>query len=255
MAKGSGLGALLFVDEYDISGDTQQASIGRPSNVLDMTAINATGHERIHAAVDGQIQATVFFNDESVAGGGSTNQEHVALKAKASGADRIVSYFQGSAIGNMAACLACKQRNYDASRGEDGSLTIQAQGQDSTSKGLDYCEQLTAGKRTDTGATNGTGLQEPAGGTAFGLAAYLHVFSFSGTDATVKLQESSDDGDTDLYADVTGGGFTQVTGVTKERIVTGLTQAVEQYLRVVTITSGGFSNLVFAVAATRYPAA
>lgn len=86
--------------------------------------------------------------------------------------------------------------------------------------------------------------------TAFGAQFYLQVFSFTGTDATIKVQSSSDNGVTDAWADVTGGGFTQVTaGPTVERIATSATLEIERYLRVVTTTSGGFTNLVFAVAA------
>jgi hypothetical protein len=76
------------------------------------------------------------------------------------------------------------------------------------------------------------------------LQAYLHVFSFAGTSVTVKLQESSDNGGGDAFADVTGGAFTAATGRTWQRIATG-TQNVKRYLRVV--TTGTFSSAVFAV--------
>ncbi|UJV42089.1 hypothetical protein [Streptomyces sp. AMCC400023] len=84
--------------------------------------------------------------------------------------------------------------------------------------------------------------------TRYGLQAYLQVLSFTGTDVTIKLQSSSDNGSTDAYADVTGGGFTQVTsGPTSERIATSSALEIERYLRVVTTTSGGFSELSFVV--------
>lgn len=84
--------------------------------------------------------------------------------------------------------------------------------------------------------------------TRYGLQAYLQVLSFTGTDVTIKLQSSSDNAATDAYADVTGGGFTQVTsGPTSQRIATSSALEVERYLRVVTTTSGGFSSLSFVV--------
>ncbi|HEX2657857.1 MAG TPA: hypothetical protein VHU40_06280 [Polyangia bacterium] len=86
--------------------------------------------------------------------------------------------------------------------------------------------------------------------TLYGLQAYLQVISFTGTDVTIKIQSSADDGATDTYADVTGGAFTQVTsGPTSERIATSSSLEIERYLRVVTTTSGGFSSLSFVVAA------
>jgi hypothetical protein len=91
------------------------------------------------------------------------------------------------------------------------------------------------------------------GGTqTFGLQAYLQVFSFTGTDATVKLQSSRDNGLLDAWVDVTGGGFTQVTsGPTTQRIATSATLPVERYLRAVTTTSAGFTSLVFNVVVNR----
>ncbi|WP_406418054.1 hypothetical protein [Streptomyces sp. NBC_01614] len=84
--------------------------------------------------------------------------------------------------------------------------------------------------------------------TRYGLQAYLQVLSFTGTDVTVKLQSSADDGATDTYADVTGGGFTQITaGPTSERIATSSALEIERYLRVVTTSVGGFSELSFVV--------
>ena len=246
MAKQSGLGDRLILAGYDISGDVGSVDrIGKPSGVLDVTAINASGFERIHSHVDGEIAFSQFFNDAASA-------EHDALKAKGSGADRVALYLHGAAIGNMAAGLVAKQVNYDWTRNADGSLTGQTQLL-ANAKGLDYCEQLTAGLRTDTAATNGSSL-DGAAATSVGLAAYLEVTAFTGTDVTVKIQESSDNGGGDAFADVTGGGFTQVTAApASERIVTSLTQAVERYLRAVTVTTGGVTSVTFAVAATRAP--
>ncbi|MCZ4509951.1 hypothetical protein O3Q52_17450 [Streptomyces sp. ActVer] len=86
--------------------------------------------------------------------------------------------------------------------------------------------------------------------TRFGLQAYLQVLSFTGTDVTIKLQSSADNGGTDAYADVTGGAFTQVTaGPTSERIATSSALEIERYLRVATTTTGGFTELSFVVVA------
>ena len=241
MAKSSGLGAQLFVGGVDLSGDTGAVDrIACPTAHLDITAINASGHERIFGQYDGALEFTSFFNDAAA-------QEHATLKAKASGADVNMAYFQGSSIGNMAAFLTAKQVNYDGTRGQDGSFTFKVQGL-ANNYGLDYGEMLTAGKRTDSSATNGTSHNYGAA-TANGLVAHLHVFAFTGTSVTVKIQQSSDNGSGDAFADLIT--FTAATGVTSERKVTAsLTTAVEQYLRVV--TTGTFSSAVFAVCASRF---
>lgn len=245
MAKESGLGDLLFVDGVDLSGDVGAVQrMAAPSGGLDVTALNKSAHERIYGLFDGEIAFNAFFND-------AADQEHVTLKAKGSGANRIICYFHGSGIGEMAAGLVAKQMNYDPTRAADGMLTIDAQTL-GNGYGLDYSEQLTAGKRTDTGATNGASL-DGAAATARGLAAYLQIFSFTGTSITVTIQESSDDAVGDPYAAVVGGAFAAASAVGAQRIVTSLTLAVERYLRVV--SSGTFNPCTFAVCATRYPVA
>src|SRR3990167_3037936 len=176
MAKSAGLAEQLFVDGYDLSGDVGEVSnLSAPSGVLDVTAINKGGVERIHGLFDGQIAFSHFFND-------AASQSFPVLKTRPN-TDRVISYFHGSAIGNMAAALIAKQPTFDWSRGADGSLVGTTTGQ-GNGKGLEYGGaggtlvaadgQLTAGKRTDTGATNGASLDSGiAGGTAGGCAAGL----------------------------------------------------------------------------------
>lgn len=112
---------------------------------------------------------------------------------------------------------------------------------------------------TTSGVTDATGLTWTVNGTAYlsnhtrhGLQAYLHVLAFTGTDATIKVQESSDNGATDAWADVVGGTFTAVTsGPQAQRLQTARGLTVERYLRVVTTTSAGFTNLQFLVVAVK----
>ena len=242
MAKQGGLGDNFYVAEFDLSGDV--GSIGNISGgpaALDVTPVNKSGHERIGGLRTGVMEWSTFFND-------ADNQAHEALSSLLT-TDRVVSYFRGTTLGNPAASEVAKQVNYDGNRANDGGLALAVQAL-ANGYGVQWGRQATAGTRTDTGATNGSSIDDGAA-SSFGLQAFLHVFAFTGTDATVKLQESSDDGAGDAFADVTGGGFTQVTGATSERIATADDLAVERYLRVVTTTSGGFSSLDFAVVVVR----
>ena len=242
MAKQSGLGDRLFVAGYNLSGDI--GSLGRIGGGLagtqDVTGIDKSAMERIGLDRDGSMEYSAFFNK-------ATDHAHLRLSALPT-ADQILTYCRGTALGSPAASLVGKQINYDPTRAADGSLTIAVQTL-ANGYGIDWGRLLTAGIRTDTGATNGSSVDFGVGSTLFGLQAYLHVFAFTGTSVTVKLQESSDDGAGDAWADVVGGGFTAATGVTSQRIETARGQTVERYLRVV--TTGTFSNAQFAVAVTR----
>lgn len=87
--------------------------------------------------------------------------------------------------------------------------------------------------------------------TNYGLQAYLVVTAFTGTDVTMTIEESMDDADTDAYAAVSGGAFTQVAAVTTERIATAVDLKVERHLRLATSTVGGVTSVTFAVCYNR----
>lgn len=244
MAKQSGLGDNLYVGGYDLSGDINSLRrVGGGPIARDITGIDKFAFERLGGKRDGAIELVAYFNP-------TPNRSHDRLNNLPT-ADTIVSYFRGTSLGGHAANLVAKQINYDGNRDDDGDLVFSVEAQ-ANGYGLEWGQSLTAGKRTDAAPTNGSGVDFGAS-SAFGLQAYLHVFAFTGTSATIKLQESSDNAGADPYADVTGGAFATVTGVTSERIATSPSQTIERWLRVV--TTGTFSNLIFAVVAVKNPVA
>lgn len=244
--KTAGMGDNFYIGGVDLSGDIGSLSrIGGGPPPLEVTAIDKSAPERLGGVRDGAFDFSSWFNP-------SLAQAHVTLSALPT-ANVIASYFRGTAIGNPAASVVAKQINYDGNRGQDGSMSFAIQVLPSAGTGVEWGDQVTAGKRTDTGATAGTAFDSGAATTNFGLQAYLQVFSFVGTDVTVKLQESSDNAG-DAYADVVGGGFTQIltgTAPLTQRIATATNLAVERYLKVTTVTTGGFTSLVFAVMVVR----
>lgn len=238
MAKQSGLGDQLYVAGYDLSGDIGSLSrIGGGAAVLELTGIDKSAFERTLGVRDGSLDFSSWFNP-------AANQAHDRFSNLPT-ADQIVTYCRGTSIGKPAATIVGKQIGYDPNRNQDGSLTAAVQAQ-ANGYGLDWSDLLTAGKRTDTTATNGTALDLTTVSTAFGWQAYLHVFAFTGTSVTVTLQDSADNVS---FANLAGGAFTAATGITSERLEGGRTATVRRYVRA--ITSGTFSNAVFAVAFTR----
>jgi hypothetical protein len=241
MSKQSGLGANYYLDQYDLSNDTNSlGNISKKMSLLEFTGIDKLAQERQSGDLDSEMKWVSYFNPTNA---------HAALSSLPR-TDRQASYFHRAALGAPVASMLGKQVGYDLKRDADGKLMADV---DVPGNGtwLDWGYALTAGKRTDATATNGTGVDLNAQGfgfttsAAFGAQAYLHVFAFTGTSVTIKIQDSADNA---TFADLTGGTFTLVTGVGPQRIITGRTQTVRRYLRV--ITSGTFSNVVFAVQAT-----
>lgn len=255
MAKQTGLGDNFYLGGYDLSGvATAFNRIGGGPAALDVTPVNKSAHERLGGLRDGELSVTSLFDDGSAADRANAAGSPFVGISTLPTTDTQAMYTRGTAIGSAAACLVCKQVGLDTDRQANGMLVFNAQCL-ANGYGLEWGELLTAGKRTDTEATNGASLNAGEA-SSFGLQAYLQVFDFDGTDVTVKLQQSSDDGSGDAFADVTGGGFTQITtGNQTQRIATATDQAVEQYLRAVTTTSGGVTSVEFAVAVVRNDAA
>lgn len=245
MAKQSGLGDRFAVGGYDLSGDigSLQRVGGGPATQQDVTGINKSAIERIGLHVTGEIGWSGFFND-------AIGALHPVMKLLPT-ADTMATYGRGASLGSPAACLVCKQMTYDQTRAADGSLTTSGQ-KLSNAYPLEWGVQLTAWSRTDTAATNGTGVDlGSASPGAFGAQFYAQVFAVTGTSVTLTVQESSDNGAGDAWTNITGGAFTAVTPAgapTWQRIATGSIN-VERYLRVV--SSGTFSNAQFLVVAIR----
>lgn len=231
MAKSTGLGQRFFVATTDLSGDTGSASrIGGGPNPGDFTGIDKSAYERLGLLRTGSIEWSAWFNPTNA---------HPVLSALPF-TDVQMSWLTSTTLGDPAASCITKQIDYSPERGQDGSLAVACVGM-SNGFGIEWGNTLTAGLRTDTTATNGTGVDTLAS-VSFGGQAYLHVTGFTGTSVVVKIQDSADNA---TFADVTGFTFTTVTAVTTERLQLGATATLRRYLRV--ITTGTFSSASFVV--------
>lgn len=245
MAKQGGMGDRLYIDEFNMSGDTGSlGNVGGGPNPSEVTDITQSAISRIGLLRDGRLSFAAWFNPVTTAG---AEGSHLILKSRPT-TDRIATYGIGTTIGNPAASIVSKQINYDGTRGTDGSYSHSVDTQ-ANGFGLEWGEQLTAGSRTDTAATNGTSIDYGAVSTLFGATAYLHMIAVVGTSATVTIQDSADNTN---FTNITGMAFTAVLGgaVGKERITTATGATIRRYVRAV--TTGTFTSAVFMVNFVRY---
>ena len=240
MPKQSGLGDNFYVGGFDLSGDVNSLSKidGGPA-LLDITTINKSANARLGGLRDGGMDFTTFMD---VTTGVDTTGNLKTLPRT----DTIGTYFRGTTIGNPCASINAKQVNYDPTRGTDGSLTL-AVSLVANGFGLEWGKMLTAGLRTDTTATTGAFFDDGAA-TSFGGQAYFQLTAFSGTSVTIDIQSAT-----------TSGGSYTTTGLTSSALTTPGAQRVSvannvtinEFLKVV--TTGTFTNAVFAVHFTRNP--
>lgn len=244
MAKSSGLGMRFFVDGYDIAGDVQSLSIRGGPAALDMTGIDKSAVERKGGKRDGGIDATTYYNPGAltVATPLVDTGSHYLLRAM-SLSDRVVTAWHPS---GDAATLVAKQGSYDPTLAADGSLTVAITAA-ANGYGLEWGDSLTVGKATISGAGAQTSV-DFAAATTFGAQAWLHVHEFTGTDATVAVQSSSDNGVGDAWANITGLVFDQITTDPQaQRKETARDASIERYLRVNVTTTGGLTSMTFSV--------
>lgn len=242
MAKTHGMGMFCHIGGNVLSNDIQAlGKISGSQAVIDVTGIDKSAHERIGGVRSGEIALTAFWNSTGA---------HTVLSALPT-TDTLVSVGMPASIGNPVANMVAKQINYDPNRQQSGDLLVAVNAL-ANAYGLEWGQQLTAGMRTDTAATNGASLD---GGAAsnFGLQAYMQVSAFTGTDVTVKLQDSADNV---TFADIAGAAFTAVTTAPGwQRLTISNAATVRRYVRVATTTAGGFTTVTFAISLVRNPIA
>lgn len=235
MTKTAGMGDQLYVGGVDVSGDTMAiGDIGGGPVLWEVPGISAQAQERIGLHRDGRMNLTSYFNPAV----GAAHKTWSPLPTANVG----LMYCRGSAIGGESANLIGKQVNYDATRANDGALTfgVQAAG---NGFGLEWTTQLTPGQVLIGGAGAQAGVDFTAA-TSFGLQAYLQVLLFTGTSATVAIQDFTAD-TPGSYTDITGAVFAPATAIGTQRIQTTRTQTVRRWCRV--NVTGTFTALLFAV--------
>ena len=236
MAKQTGLPCALYCAGYDIGGDTQSFALHGGPALLDVTDITQSAFSRLGGLRNGTVDWVSYMD-------GAAGASHAALSPLPT-ADVVTTVLIGPiAAGCPALSQTSKQIGYDPTRAQDGSLTFAISDQ-SNGFAQEWGVALTAGKRTDTSATVGA-FYDNGAGQSNGAQGYLQVFSFAGTDATVKIQ----------HATTSGGSYSDLITFTQTTTAPGAQRAtaagtVNEFLKVTTVTAGGFSSLIFAVQVT-----
>src|SRR4051812_2365901 len=192
MTKQSGIGSALWFGSADISGDVGSVqSIEHTRAEFDDTGIDKSAMERILLRHDGALAFNAFWNT-------SAGQAHATLSALPR-TDVQVTVGIGAAtgvVGQVAASILAKQTGYSPAFGADGSLVASISAV-ANGYALEWGELLTTGKQTfASGSINGTSIDldtvyTGSTSTAFGAAAYLHVFSLGSGTPTLTIKDSA----------------------------------------------------------------
>lgn len=233
MPKSSGLGDRFYVEGNDISGDVGAlGTISGTRDTLDDTGIDKLAVERLIGMADGEIAGTAWFNPTGA---------HPVLASLPTASVHFM-YAHGDSLGDWAANIYGKQINYDPTRAENGALSLAFTAQAAEGAPLEWGQLFSDGKETQTGPTDGASIDFGAASTDGGRA-YIHVFSLTGADITIAVQESVDDA---VFNDVLTAPFTGSPGAVA---VVPASPNLSRYMRL--RTTGTFTNAVIAVSFLR----
>lgn len=232
MAFTHGKGSKVLVAEFDLSADLTQYNWGKSRQLPNVTTFGNDDKVFISGLGEGQISVQGVFNpaltDEELAGLDGTEtvisaspQTFTAIGDRAHMVNGFIENYQPRSSVTDAVRFSSGLK---ASAGAYLGVTLHHLNQESS---------------TSTGYTSVDGAAQ----STDGATAFLHVTQFNGTDATVTVEDSSDD---NTFGSLVA--FTQVTGVGSEKVTASGT--VERYVRV--SLAGTFTTVTFVVTFARH---
>ncbi len=228
MAKVAAKNWRTYLDEFETSGvlNTSEFEIEQETPVV--TSFSDTGPRRLVANHDHRHSDAGFFD-----GADGDYDEQVFSLLESAADHHLVKMPNGESEGNLAYefVIHLSRQPRQAIVGEAILLSFESEGGNAAIRGT------VLGSKTSTGgeALDGQNLGATASGKI--LAVTYRVISFTGTDITFTIAESSDDGGGDAYVAIVGlvETFTGIGAVRDE-----ITIATEAWKRC--IISGTYSS-------------
>lgn len=236
MAKyGSGVNTRVYFDQYDLSGSLNASDQSVDQEGLVVTSFSDTGPRRITGGYDvdhsdmGFLEAADEGYDEKIFAAIGDGSDHYLTKLFGANAENSVSY-------DHVVRLTGQPRS--AKLGSAILLNFSSKNSNGAARGLVLANVTT------TGAENRTGRNMGATVSGQIFAVVFRVITFSGTNITLTVQESTDDG-VDPYAAISGLTSGALTAAGVVRATT--TAATEAWKRAT--VAGTFTSAVILVTA------
>jgi len=238
MAKVSNVNTRVYLDEYALSGFISEISMNVEQETPDVTCLSDSGPRRIPANYTHSHSFTGFFDgdDDSV--------DEIIHNLIADSSDHyLLQLFGANAAGSVAyeSIVRLAGKPIVGRGGEAIGLNGDFEGSGHLSRGLVMLN------KTVTGTEDGTGYNQGATSAGTVYQAVFRVISGTFSSITLKIQESSDDGSSDAYADISGMSAT-LTAAGVSRVTT--TAATEAWKRATVSAFTGTDAVVLVTAGT-----
>ena len=231
----AGKGSIVAGDEIALTGYLNQYSASRSQQALSVTTFGNDDEVYIGGMLGGSLSVGGLFDSDA-----SASDPTFASWVDDGSTHLVTVGHGGDTIGSGAYLFqgVCTQYGITGAANDAVRLNVSFQGDDAARNGV-----MLHPVDAETGTGNFASV-DMAASSAFGAVAQLHVVAFTGTNATIKVQDSANDS---TWADLIT--FTSVTGVTSQRVEVAGT--VDRYVRCI-ISAGTFSSVTFAVSFARH---
>ena len=235
MAKLPASSQKVWLDEFALATDLTAAGLDVTQEIPTVTTLGDAGPRRLVGNYDFAMPYLGLFDFTDDA---YDEQIHLLLE---SAADHYATIALGSAIGDVAYDGVCSlvSQPREASLGGAVALNFDLAGRESLSRGV------LLGNKTTTGAEDLTGVNQGATVANQTYRAIFRIISFTGTNITLTIEESQNDGGGDAYGAIAGLNSGAQTGVGVWEAET--TSATEAWKRLA--VSGTFTSVVIVVSA------
>ena len=236
MSKFPAHGTRILLDQYDISGYVNSFDLPFAQETPDVTSFADAGPRRVVGNYDYSSSVLGFFDgaddavDEILHGLLANESDHYLTKMPGASAEGGIAYDL---------LVSLTRKPLSAATGGAVLLNIESAGRNGAVRGH------ILGNLTSTGAGNRAGVNQGVKASGVVYAVIFRVLSFTGTNITLKIQESSDDGAGDAYADVASLTSGALTAIGVVRATT--TAAMEAWRRL--NISGTFTSVAVRVTA------
>lgn len=232
-----GLASHGYLEDIEVDGNV---------HAIDVTTFVNDAKSYIPGLADCKVKMKGFVDADTVDPASTFEAWYFARKRTV----YPVTYFPdgGDTVGDLAVMLYGLMTSYTVDVVVKDAVSFKAEFQ--SSRGMLQGKVLVPNV-TETASNTGTTSHDNAVETTNGGCAILNVSAVSGTtpSITVKLQHSDDDGDTDAWADVTGGAFPAVDEVDGEFIE--FSGTLKRYVRAVTTVTGTSPSFTYNVSVHR----
>lgn len=236
MAKGAAAAARVYFDHVNISGDINSTSVKFDVERPIVTCLSDTGPRRLTGNFDHSGSHLGFLDTADDA----YDEDMFTALLDADVTHYLTQCFVGTTVANPAYVRQVKISGQPRSGGIGGAQLLNL---DEVGAGYAIRGSILGSGAASNGNGTGQNLGATSANTRFGVL--FLVTAFDGTNITLKLQESSDDGGGDAYADITDLTSGALTAV--GRVFASTVAATEAYKRLV--TAGTYTSATILVVA------